>query len=179
MRYVIFLFLIIFAGCSSKNSGYILPSTSSVNVARITTQIGVEKVELPEYLNSGKILLKSGLKVSEIDSNFIAPPSELLTSKTINILKSSLNNPNVLLYPWDIKSQKGYIVKIKLDKFLYDSSSVVVAGSYYIKSANKELISSKNFTKIATCSKDVKSIVTTLSELFDTVVVEIAQKIAR
>jgi len=181
MRYFILLLAtFIFIGCSSKSSSYILP-TSSYSSSFTTTniQIGVKKVEVPSYLNSDKILLKNGVKVEEIDSTFIAPPSQLLTNKTISLLKTSLNNPNVLLYPWDINNKEGYIVEIKVDKFMYDSGNAVIEGSYYIKNANNKLITSKNFRKIEATTKDVTSIVTTLSKLFDTVVIEIARKIAK
>ena len=179
MRILLTLFLIfIYSGCTQKNS-YLLPTTNYTKITTTNVQIGVKKVETPSYLDSDKILIKDGAKVKEVGSTFVAPPSELLTNKVIRILKNSLNNPNVLLYPWDIKSKKGYIVEIKLDKFMYDSGYAVVEGSYYIKRANNELVVSKNFSKKVATSKDVESIVDSLSKLFDSVVIEIAQKIAK
>jgi uncharacterized lipoprotein YmbA len=156
-----------------------MPTANYKPIAVTKVQVGVKKVEVPPYLDGDKILVKQNLEVKEIGANFVAPPSELLTSKTIEILKSSLNNPNIFLYPWDVKSKRGYIVDIKLDKFIYDSGYAVVEGSYYIKSASGNLIYSKNFKKIKPSSSNVNSIVDSLSKLFDSVVVEIARKIAK
>ncbi len=180
MRYLyVILVILTISGCSSKSSSYLLPSDNLKVVATIKTQIGVKKIEVPNYLNSDKILIQEGSKVTEANSNFVAPPSELLTQKSIAILKSSLNNPNVWLYPWDIKEKKGYIVEIVLDKFIYKDAEAVVSGSYYIKDANGNLLVSKNFIKQEPSKKDSKSIVNNLSTLFTKVVIEIAQKIAR
>ncbi len=179
MRLVYTILISIFlVGCSQKSS-YLLPTTNYNTIATTHTQIGVKKVETPSYLDSNSILVKEGSKVEEIGSNFLAPPSELLTNRAIRILKSSLNNPNVFLYPWDIKSKKGYIVKLHLDKFMYENSYAVVEGSYYITKANGNIVASKNFKKQIATSKDAKSIVNNLSKLFDSVVIEIAQKIAK
>jgi len=179
MRLVIkFILLIFLVGCSQKN-GYLLPTLHYGEITTTSVQVGVKKVETPSYLASDKILVKEGIEVKEIGSNFLAPPSELLTNRAIRVLKTTLNNPNVLLYPWDVKSKKGYIVEIKLDKFMYDSGYAVVEGSYYIKRADGSLVLAKNFSKKMPTSKDAKSIVDNLSKLFDSVVIEIAQKIAK
>jgi len=179
MRLVIKIILLFFlAGCSQKG-GYLLPTSHYATITTTYTQIGVKEVEIPSYLDSDKILVKEGVEVKEIGSNFLAPPNELLTTRAIRVLKTTLNNPNVLLYPWDIKSKKGYIVEIKLDKFMYDSGYAVVEGSYYIKRADGSLVVSKNFTKKIPTPKDAKSIVDNLSKLFDSVIIEIAQKIAK
>ena len=176
---LIYIFIVLFlVGCSSKSS-YIFPTASTYKVANTKVQIGVKKVELPSYVDRDKILIKEGSKVTESDANFVDLPSELLTNRVITILKESLNNPNVLLYPWDVKSKKGYIVEIHLDKFMYDSGYAVVEGSYYIKRADGSLVESKNFRVTKPTKKEPQSIVKALSELFDSVVLEIAKKIAK
>ncbi len=175
---MILIFAIALIGCSTKNK-YIMPSVEVSSIATTNKQIGVKKIDIPSYLDSDKILVKEGDRVEDIGANFLAPPSEMLTNRAIVILKKSLNNPNVLLYPWDIKSKRGYIVEIVLNRYLYDNGYAVVEGSYYIKNAKGESIVAKNFKREEAVAKDAKSIVTTLSSLFDSIVLEIARKIAR
>ncbi len=180
MKSIFFLILLLLlSGCSSKSSSYIFPSSSIEQIANTKVDIGIKKVVVPSYLDSEHILLKDGIEVKSLDADFADIPSKLLTQKSINILKKSLSNPNVFLYPWEAKSKIGYIVDIHLDNFMYDSGYVAVNGSYYITRASGSTIISKNFLLKRESSKDVDSIVRNLSELFDKLIIEIAQKIAR
>jgi len=179
MRVLLFLITIfIISGCSSKSS-FLLPTKSNVTIAAKSIQIGVKQVNTPPYLEDDKILVMSGARVEEVGSKFVAPPKELLTQNAIKLLKSSLNDPYVFLYPWDVKEKKGVIVEINLDSFMYDSGYAKLEGSYYIKNANGNIENAKNFKLTQACNKDTETIVATLSKLFDKVVLEIAQKIAK
>lgn len=175
----IFLSLFILAGCSSRSSEYLLPTADVGIVGSAKYPVGLKEVEVPEYLNSDKILFQKGAKLYKVDANFATTPSKLLTLNAIVALKKSLNTPNVQLYPWDFKNSRGVIVTIKLDDFIFKDGFVHVRGSYYIKSATGKLLSEKNFDLQKHSSEDVGSVVGNLSKLFNQVVVEVAQKIAR
>ena len=177
--YLLLAVIFFISGCSSKESRYIFPSTPNNVVANTKVQIGVKEVVVPSYLNSDKILVKSGAKITQIDAKFADTPSKMLTQKEIEIFKKSLNNPYVFLYPWEVKRKSGYIVEIKLDDIIYEDKEVILAGSYYIKSSNGSIKLAKNFILKEMANKDAKSIVTSISTLFNNLVVEIAKKIAR
>jgi len=180
MRYIILLITaFVLIGCSGKQSRYLLPKPEVATLKTLKTQVGVVKVEVPSYLNSDKILVKDGLKVEELNANFATSPDKLFTQQAIQTLKKALNNPNVFLYPWDVKSKKGYIVKIVLDDFIYSKGEVALNGSYFIKTASGAVVSSKNFHHKAPSNKDAGEIMESLGKLFNTVVLEIAQKIAK
>jgi len=180
MRYIILLIsTIAFIGCSSKHNIYLLPNPEISTLKTLKTQIGVTNVEVPSYLNSDKILVKDGLKVEELNAEFATNPDKLFTQQAIQTLKKALNNPNVFLYPWDVKKKRGYIVKIVLDDFIYSNNMVVLNGSYFIKMASGTIVSSKNFHLTASANRDAKEIMEKLGQLFNTVVLEIAQKIAK
>lgn len=177
----IFLFIITFfiVGCSSRRVEYTLTPSNIASISNTTQTIGVAKVEVPQYLNRDKITIQEGNILKEINANFAAIPTKLLTQNAILSLKRALNNPNVFRYPWDFKAKSGLIVKIVLDEFSYRDGSVIVSGSYYIKNAQNVTLSEKNFSYTKVCSSNSNDIVVTLSELFYQVVLEVAQKIAR
>ncbi len=178
-RALLITLTLFFVGCSSKQSMYLLPQEATHTLTTIHTQIGVKKVELPSYLNSDKILIKNGMKLEELNANFATSPDKLFTNRAIVKLKKLLNDPNVFLYPWDVDSKKGYIVEIVLDDFIYSNNEVNLSGTYFIKSAQGSIISSSNFSYKKEAHKNVDDIMRSLSLLFDKVVLEIAQKIAR
>jgi len=180
MRYILVLLIsLAFVGCSTKQSRYILPEPYTPVIHTTKVQVGVKKVKVPSYLNNDKIVVKNGLKVEELEANFASSPDKLFTHQAIATLKKALNDPNVFLYPWDVKSKKGYIVDIVLDNFIYSDGEVTLSGSYFIKMANGATVSSKNFSYKASSTKDPNDIIENLGSLFNKVVLEIAQKIAR
>jgi len=180
MRYILLLFIVLLgSACSTKKVAYTLQTSQITPIRTIHTQIGVKKITLPEYLNSNKILVKEGNLIKELDANFIAYPDELFTQKTIVALKQKLNNPNVFLYPWDVKKKKGFIVEIIIDNYLYSNGYVYLEGSYFIKRANGKRIIAKNFSLKKESTPEAESIVASLDELFSSLIDEIAQKIAR
>ena len=180
MKRVLLLILALFLlGCSSKQNRYLLPQEPTTSLATIKSQIGVTKVKLPSYLNSEKILVKDGLKLEELNANFATSPDKLFTNRAIVKFKKILNDPNVFLYPWDVDSKKGYIVEIVLDDFIYSEKSVTLSGSYFVKSSTGNRVISSNFSYEKPTNKNAEEIMRSLGELFDKVVLEIAQKIAR
>ena len=180
MRYLLIALSALFlVGCSSKSSSFLIPTSNVATIKTLNTQIGVVKVKIPSYLNSDKILIKDGLQIKELNANFATSPDKLLTQNAITTLKRALNNPNVFLYPWDVKSKKGYIVEIVLDDFIYSNGNAILSGSYFIKMANGGVLSSKNFNLSKPTKRQTQEIVQNLGELFNDIVLEIAQKIAR
>ena len=178
MKYIIAVLIsMFFIGCSSKQSEYLLPKADFRAVKSIITQIVVIKVKVPDYLNDDKILVKKGLEVKSLNANFADAPDKLFTQQTITTLKQALNNPNVFLYPWDVKSKKGYIVKIVLDDFIYSDSQVHLSGSYFIKLANGTTVSAKNFNLQTPSSQNPQDIMKNLGELYNRVVLQIAREV--
>ena len=178
-RVLLITVALFFAGCSSKQSRYLLPQEPTASLTTTSVQIGVTKVKLPSYLNSDKILIKDGLKLEELNANFATSPDKLFTNRAIVKFKKLLGDPNVFLYPWDVDSKKGYIVEIILDDFIYSRKLVRLSGSYFIKNAKGNSIASVNFSYENKADKNPEEILRSLGELFDKVVLEIAQKIAR
>jgi uncharacterized lipoprotein YmbA len=180
MRIIYLLLSLVFIiGCSSRSSEYLLPKSRVATIGSVGYPVGLKEVEVPEYLNSDKIVYQKGVKLYKVDANFATTPSKLLTHNAIVTLKSALDTPNVQLYPWDFKSTRGVIVTIKLDDFIYKDGLVVVRGSYYIKNVKGKLLSEKNFDLHESSSEDVESVVENLSKLFNKVVLKVAEKIAR
>jgi len=176
-RLMLLISLILLIGCAPKNS-YIIPTIPTNSIAKRDIQIGVKKIEVPDYLMSDKILIRDGNKLKELDASFATSIDSLLTSNAIKELKALLNDPNVVLYPWEAKSKRGYIIEIVIDDYIYYNGSVHLSGSYYIKDAKGNLISSKNFNLTNPSKEDADAIVETLGVLFDRLIKEIAQTIA-
>jgi len=179
MKYLLLITLLIFTACSTKQVAYTLESNKVHAITSTKVQIGVKKIEVPEYLNSNKILVKEGNRIKELDANLISTPDSLFTQQAIILLKRKLNDPNVFLYPWDVKEQKGYIVAITIDDYLYSHGYVYLQGSYFIKQARGRTLVAKNFSFKRASSNKADDIIKSLEELFTHLIDEIAQKIAR
>jgi len=179
MRILTILLTLFFAACSSKNATYLVPSAPTKAISITSTQIGVKKVEVPDYLLGDKIMVKDGIKLTPLDANFASSIDGLLTDNAIKSLKTSLADPNVFLYPWDVKSKKGVIIKIVIDDYLFYEGAVHLKGSYFVSSAKGALLKSKNFVVEANAQKDANSIVMALGKVFDSLMQEIAQVIPR
>ena len=175
MKKLLFLLIFFLVGCSTKN--YILPSTTTPLIKHKSVQIGVKEVEVPEYLLDNKFIIEDGVEAKELNVVFVESLDRLLTKKTIDILKESLNNPNVFLYPWEVKEKKGYIISIKIDDFKYSNGKAILKGSYKIYNVltKKEYI--KNFRLTKTSKATKKDLVMSLNGLYKKVVLDIAQKI--
>jgi len=180
MKYLLIILAFVLSACSTKNASYILPTPNQVAVvANFKRQIGVKKITLPEYLNSDKILVKNGYQIKSINAYFATSADKLFTQKAILSFKRALNNPNVFLYPWGVADKKGYIVEINIDDYLYSNGIVNLNGTYYIKNAKNIVLFSKNFSFAKNSKDNVNSIVESLNELFENLIIEIAQKIAK
>jgi len=178
-----FIFLVItllfFIGCSSHGVEYVMPLPQVDTIGEFRTNLGVAEVKIPDYLNSDKIVVQRGTKLTQIDAHFATIPSKMLTHNAIVALKKSLNTPNVFLYPWEFKVTKGYIIVITLDSFIYKDGKAIVAGSYYIKSAQGAMVIAQNFRYSQACKESSREIVVTLSTLFNRVLKDIVIKLAR
>ncbi len=180
MRFIYLLTMLFFAvGCSVRSTEYILPATNLQKIGSFNQQIGVKEIEVPEYLNSGKILIQKGVKLSRVDADFASTPSKLLTQKAMTTLKKSLGTPDVFLYPWDFKHKRGLFISINLDSFNYKDGYAVVDGTYFVKRNNGRIIAKRNFSYSQKVKENIQDIVVTLSLLFDKLIVDIAKIIAR
>jgi uncharacterized lipoprotein YmbA len=171
--------MLFFAACTNKKASYILKPLNTQHIASTHMQIGVKKVTIPDYLNNDKILIKQNNKIEELDANLAGYPSDIFTHETIVSLKRKLNDPNVFLYPWDIKEKKGVIVDIVIDDYLYSDGYVHLSGTYYIKDKNNNMIYSKNFKLKEFSKKEPQEIIDSLNRLFDSLLNNIARNIAK
>lgn len=180
MRFIYLFFIALFlAGCSAVVPKHLLLPSQTIHIATANTQIGVKEVTVPTYLSSNKIAIQEGTLLKSLGAKFASDPAELLTKNAIATLKQALNDPYVFLYPWDIREQKGYIVTINLDNFIYKNGLVYLEGSYLIAKANGKTTYARNFLYKRASKEQSSAIVKSLSTLFHQVVIEIAQKIAK
>ena len=176
-RFLIFISLLLI-GCSSISNRYIIPTMPNHSIKTTNIQIGIKDIKVPQYLMSNKVLIRNGNTIKDINAKFITSIDKILTSNAIKELKELLNDPNVILYPWDAKSKKGYIVEIVIDDYIYNNGIIYLIGTYRIKDSKNNIIIAKNFNFHNISSIKTDNIVNTLGVLFDRLIKEIAQTIA-
>jgi uncharacterized lipoprotein YmbA len=179
LKLILIATFFLFLGCS--NQTYLLPQPHQRTfVGKVYEQIGVKQVKLPEYLMDNKFLIqKDGVEAKEVEVNFVESLDSILTKRTIEMLKSSLDNPKVFLYPWEVKRKRGYIVGIEIENYIYRDGKIVLEGSYEIKDTIAKMRYTTDFRLSKPSSKDKKELIKNLNELYSKVVLEIAEKIAK
>ncbi len=124
MKYLLVVIMIfILSGCTAKRfymlSGLHEKSSSSHTIGYKT--IGVEDVQIPDYLKEGRIPKKT--KHNRIiyikDALWAVDIAEDLTSSLIFDLQNSFTDARVVHYPWD--GNVDLIISVKIKRFIaYD-----------------------------------------------------------
>jgi len=120
---------LILAGCSSHRvGGYLLrDSTGKIEpVGKITEAIGVEKIQLPEYLKQNHIVFENekGQLIEYTDARWAVHLPESLTDRLITSLQQSLETPQIYLYPWETHEALPLLLKLTISRF--------IAGPHYL-----------------------------------------------
>ncbi len=111
----------ILTGCGSKQY-YMLstPHTITAPSYQIAAKIGIESIEVPAYLQEGKIAVQRSDNriVYHDDALWAVDMQEDLTNALIFDLQKSLPKSRVFHYPWEGEGQADVIVSVKIKRFI-------------------------------------------------------------
>ena len=134
MRWILLVWMLLFAGCATKT--YYLPSTPAPKVQHhITCSVGVSDVQLPEYVLVGKLLYKEGNRVGYLeDFAFGEDIERFFTKATIEYLRQALQNEDVMHYPWEVEQRPQLVVRIVVEEFYLDrkDNTLLLRGHMHI-----------------------------------------------
>jgi len=182
MKTAIFIILSFFIlGCTGSSKQYMLSvdNSSLQSMAKKSTQIGVDKVSVPGYMEENRIAIRESAGAITYSRDIWAvPTAKALTQTLIRTLQKRFSNPNVYLYPWDIERENGIRVKVTINSFIYSNGIVDLEATYFTKRIGSKSKRSYIYSTQVPSSSDTASIVKAMSIAFGRLSADIAQKIA-
>jgi len=170
--------LFIVVGCGITPKQYLIsverPTTSKSN----HTQIGIDKIIVPGYMEESKIAIKkSGEEIEYRNGIWAVPVSKALTQALIRSLQQRQSNPNIHLYPWDIERERGKRVKVTISEFIYKDGAVTLEATYFIKRIGSNHKKSYMFTTRVNSDSSTAAIVEAMSRAFSRLVGELGSRL--
>ncbi|HIP60929.1 MAG TPA: membrane integrity-associated transporter subunit PqiC [Sulfurovum sp.] len=181
MKTAIFIVLsFVILGCTGSSKQYILSvdNSSLQSITKKNTQIGVDKVSVPGYMEENRIAIQESAGAITYSSDIWAvPTAKALTQTLIRTLQKRFSNPNVYLYPWDIERENGIRVKVTINSFIYSNGTVNLEATYFTKRIGSKSKRSHMYSTQVPSSSDTAAIVKAMSIAFGRLSADIAQKI--
>ncbi len=130
-RIVLFLtvgLLLMFSGCAQKRY-YVLSAPHQIAATdhRIEQVIGVEDLQVPEYLHEGRIALlqKNNRVIYLNDALWAVDMQKDLTDALIFDLQKSLPGSVIVHYPWESAGRDvDLVVQVKITRFIASQNEV-------------------------------------------------------
>lgn len=133
---ILFLTLVIgLTGCGK--SGYYVLSTAShpeKTYNKPNLSIGLQNVELPEYLDKRKLTYAtSESRIMQLDNVFWAEDLDVgLKHRLISFLQKKFKKPEVFLFPWGSDSIPDVKINVHINRFLAQNGKVYLDGSWVL-----------------------------------------------
>jgi uncharacterized lipoprotein YmbA len=142
MKYITgLIILIVLGGCGVKHQYYMLSAPHEITPVKsnIKKNIGVETLEIPSYLQAGKVaVLKADNQLVYLDDALWAVDMQKdLTDSLIFDLQKSLPACRVFHYPWEGSGKIDKNVKIKITRFIARGSYVYLDAVVRINRKDK------------------------------------------
>ncbi len=168
MKYILIFLTIFLIGCTSsvKKSDYLVTTLPTiVNTTRFSKVVAVSDIELPYYLQDGKIPHVVDGKIEFFDSYFADDAEEFIKKRAIYILKNRFKD--AFDYPWKSKSA-DLILKIYIKKFITVDKTITLEASYEFYTKKKKLVKKDEYQKSKKLKDvDEKEILRAMEKLFD------------
>ncbi len=130
MRKIVIAILLLFSGCAQKKT-YYAPHIPLQSCCSKQLVIGVEDVEVPDYLLQDRVVVKEA-KEHFIPFRFVEDPRESLTKAFIEFLQNYFQGATIFHYPWQ-GGQTSCKVALALDALYIQKGSLFLVASLRIK----------------------------------------------
>lgn len=189
---VFFVLLIISSGCRSSPPAkfYTLTAlsgeapTQQVPAARSHLSIGIDPVDIPDYLDRHQIVTRSGLnelKLAEYD-RWAGSLGEDITAVIAENLSLLLSADSVFPYPWNSSSDIDYRIRIHVLRFEgHPGDHVSLKARWTIAAGreNKEVLTQQSDLKEKLHDNGYAAMVSAMSRALETLSSEIASGIRK
>ena len=169
-RVLLLVAIVFLAGCGS--SSYFL-LTSPLTVKQYHSKrlpvIGIEKIVIPEYLQSGKVATQlSPTQINYSNTDMWAEEMDAsLTKQLISFVQKSFNHPNVYGYPWELSQNAGLRVKVTISRFIAYGDSVYLDANWEFYDMRQKKHSSRLFSVKVPSGQSVDSVVSSMNVAFE------------
>jgi len=181
---VLLLLPLLFAGCSLKSHYYVLSNPSNVTSPQRLrgVSIGVEKVEVPEYLFKREIAVSNSS--SEVyflsDAEWAEDLDEGATRRLIAYLQKRFEQPHVYTYPWELDKQPDVKIKVQISRFIAQKGKVYLDASWEVKDLKRGKTVARLFHKeVPADDGSPRGIVSAMDRAFGYLEEEIARGVLR
>ena len=123
------ILLFVLGGCAQKRHYYVLSAPHQITATdhRIEQVIGVEDLQVPEYLHEGRIALlqKNNRVIYLNDALWAVDMQKDLTDALIFDLQKSLPGSVIVHYPWESAGRDvDLVVRVKITRFIASQNEV-------------------------------------------------------
>ena len=168
MKYFLVLITLFIFGCSAgskKIEFMIAPSPLPQKPTSINKIVGLWDIELPYYLENGKLPYLQNAKVSFFDAYFANDSEEFFKKRAKILLLSSFKD--VTNYPWDNK-KTDLTIKIIIKDLIADENKITLDAYYIIYNNKKKVIKKEKFhNTLAINSLKKEEVLQKMLNLFD------------
>ena len=176
---VLLLLPLLFAGCGLKSHYYVLSGPSEIPVQQELrgVSIGVEQVEVPEYLFKREIAVaNSNSEISFLpDAVWAEDLNTGLTRRLIAYLQKRFDQPHVYSFPWELEKQPDLKAKVQISRFAAQGERVLLDASWEVKDLKRSKTVAGLFHKEVPTDGTVRSIVEAMDRAFGYLEEEIAK----
>ncbi len=180
--YLIIALVLLVSGCTQSSIQYTVPDPSEapVKYRRNFSQIGVEKITLPAYLEESKIAVETEPGVYLYKNALWAVPlQKRLRSMLVSYLQHSFSTPEVYEYPWGIHKERGLRLKVNITRFIYSGRRVVLEAGYHISRIPAGANRGRLFSVSVEADSDTRSIIGGMGRAYNALMKRIAADISR
>ena len=140
---LIVISLLLFGGCAQKRY-YVLSAPHQIATAdqRVERVIGVEDLQVPEYLHEGRVaLLRKNNRVVYLNNALWAVDMQKdLTDALIFDLQKSLPGSVIVHYPWESADRDvDLVVRVKITRFIASQNEVYLDAVVRVGNRDKIL----------------------------------------
>jgi len=170
MKYILVFTAFFILGCSfgGKKIEYLVtyPPTPLKVVSHNKSKIvGLMDIELPYYLQDGKLPYLKHSKVIFFDIYFANDGEEFFKKRALRLLLPSFKD--VINYPWDNK-KSNIIMKIIIKNLIANKNKITLDAYYIIYDAKKKVIKKEKFhNTLAINSLKKEEVLQKMLNLFD------------
>lgn len=189
---VFFVLLIISAGCRSSppTKFYTLTAlsdetlTQQVSAARGHLSVGIDPVQIPDYLDRPQIVTRSGpneLKRAEYD-RWAGSLGENITAVIAENLSLLLTTDNVFPYPWNSSTPVDFRARInivRLESFAGDHVELKAIWTISSGRENKEVLTKASVFTEPWCGREYETMAAAISRALESLCREIGSEIRK
>ncbi len=167
---ILITILLLLNSCTSSIYLIGMDSLDKISTRNIKTSIGIAKIDMPQYLLSGKLAILKGNKIEyKSDAKWIGNIDKRLQKEIIRYIQERLPKSNITEYPWNISKLPNINIKIVITKFISNEEVVELKSTYKIYNKKFDKRTIYQFNTIVKHKNSSEAVVKAMSQAFNSI----------